>query len=147
MNTRDELSHHGIMGQKWGLRRYQYENGTYTQEGLDRRRRQLDEEQLNVKKRNASDAERKKMLDNYKNRHAMTIDELKEQINRLQIEQQYRKLVEAELEPGKSTVKKILVSDIGEVALKKAVETVTPIVVKSAVDSIQKKKKKNNSNP
>lgn len=29
----DELYHHGIKGQKWGIRRYQYEDGTRTPEG------------------------------------------------------------------------------------------------------------------
>ena len=32
------LSHWGIKGQKWGVRRFQNEDGTYTQEGLARRR-------------------------------------------------------------------------------------------------------------
>lgn len=32
----DELYHHGIKGQKWGLRRYQYEDGTLTPEGKKR---------------------------------------------------------------------------------------------------------------
>lgn len=33
-----ELYHYGIKGQKWGVRRYQNEDGTYTSEGLERRR-------------------------------------------------------------------------------------------------------------
>lgn len=33
----DELYHHGIQGQKWGLRRYQNQDGTYTAEGKIRR--------------------------------------------------------------------------------------------------------------
>ena len=30
------LAHHGIKGQKWGVRRYQNEDGTYTEAGLKR---------------------------------------------------------------------------------------------------------------
>lgn len=32
----DELYHHGIKGQKWGERRYQNEDGTWTEEGRER---------------------------------------------------------------------------------------------------------------
>ena len=39
MNHNDDyLMHHGIKGQKWGVRRYQNEDGTYTEEGKARRR-------------------------------------------------------------------------------------------------------------
>jgi len=31
------LCHHGIKGQKWGVRRYQYEDGTYTELGKKRK--------------------------------------------------------------------------------------------------------------
>lgn len=33
-----ELYHHGILGQRWGIRRYQNDNGTYTNAGKIRRR-------------------------------------------------------------------------------------------------------------
>ena len=33
----DELEHHGIKGQKWGIRRYQNEDGTLTEDGKARR--------------------------------------------------------------------------------------------------------------
>lgn len=34
---KNELKHHGILGQKWGVRRYQNEDGTLTPEGIARR--------------------------------------------------------------------------------------------------------------
>lgn len=33
---KDELYHHGIKGQRWGIRRFQNEDGTYTEEGKKR---------------------------------------------------------------------------------------------------------------
>ena len=39
MNEVSYLSHHGIKGQKWGVRRYQNEDGTLTEEGKIRKNR------------------------------------------------------------------------------------------------------------
>ncbi|MBR2248054.1 MAG: hypothetical protein IJ880_13710 [Bacilli bacterium] len=36
------LIHYGITGQKWGVRRFQNEDGTYTSEGLERRRQLIE---------------------------------------------------------------------------------------------------------
>lgn len=36
MTNEEYLSHHGILGQKWGIRRYQNSDGTLTAEGKKR---------------------------------------------------------------------------------------------------------------
>lgn len=50
----NELYHHGIKGQKWGVRRFQNKDGTRTKAGKDRakyvRERKLSDEQKNKKK-------------------------------------------------------------------------------------------------
>ena len=42
VSEKDYLEHHGILGQKWGVRRYQYADGSLTAAGKKRYKKQLD---------------------------------------------------------------------------------------------------------
>lgn len=66
----EELTHWGILGMKWGIRRFQNKDGTLTEAG---------------KKRYSEDYERSRS----KSREEMTDDELKTAVNRLNNERQY----------------------------------------------------------
>lgn len=86
----DELKHHGIIGMKWGIRRYQNKDGTLTAAGKKRASRlesqynDLTGKKLVKSSKNTSESQgtKKKLSD-------MTDDELKSRINRLQSEKTY----------------------------------------------------------
>lgn len=72
------LAHYGILGQKWGIRRFQNVDGTYTSEG--KRRRNVEPHEDYTK------AHSKKPISQ------MSDKELRDRNNRLQMEQQYKLL-------------------------------------------------------
>lgn len=76
------LAHHGIKGQKWGIRRFQNPDGSYTSEGRTRR---LRERRGNLRSNTLREARRKDI-------NSMTTKEIKEYNDRLQAEQQFKQL-------------------------------------------------------
>lgn len=56
----DSLMHYGIIGQKYGTRRYQLSNGTYTKEGNKRYRKKEEKEERETPERNIYTGERAK---------------------------------------------------------------------------------------
>lgn len=66
----DEMQHHGIKGQKWGVRRFQNEDGSYTAAGKRRAQEQS-------KKENVKD---------------LSDEELAQRIQRLSLEKSYKNL-------------------------------------------------------
>lgn len=65
--TSDEIYHHGIKGQKWGVRRYQNFDGTYTQKGLQRYNKSKDKfEKARADKKDAK-ANKNQAFNNLKN--------------------------------------------------------------------------------
>ena len=58
--TSEELYHHGILGEKWGVRRYLNYDGSYTQAGLKRYNTALDKYEETKKARKQLDSDLKK---------------------------------------------------------------------------------------
>lgn len=89
-----ELYHHGILGMKWGVRRYQNKNGTLTSAGKKRRSAKVEPHEDYIK------AHSKKSV------KQMSDAELRSRINRLQMEKQYSEL--KGMSKGKQYASKIL---------------------------------------
>lgn len=85
------LAHYGVPGQKWGVRRYQYENGTLTAAGKERYGK-ADQDAKGVSKSKGSKPESK----TWKPSDASNLsdEELNRRNSRLQREQQYRQMTE-----------------------------------------------------
>lgn len=88
--TGDVLYHHGIKGQKWGIRRFQNKDGSLTAAGRKRRGEGADGGASN--KDETPEETRSRLLKStdakeiYTNRHLLTTNEINERINRIDTE-------------------------------------------------------------
>lgn len=60
----DYLAHYGVLGQKWGVRRYQNKDGTLTEEGKKRRNESVPRSASNMNDQELRDAINRKRLEN-----------------------------------------------------------------------------------
>ena len=96
--------HYGVLGMRWGVRRYQNKDGALTTAGKKR---------LSKDKDKAEKKERKVAL---KNRRSLSDVDLKKKIERLKIEKEFKNLAEEDISHGRKYVGEIM-SSAGKKAL------------------------------
>lgn len=92
----DYIYHHGVLGMKWGIRRYQNKDGSLTSAGKKRLKDGTDDsdESKKTTETSSSSAPAKKTVKD------LSDEELRARINRLQMERQYADLMK-QLTPEK----------------------------------------------
>lgn len=91
----NNLQHHGIPGQKWGVRRFQNKDGSLTTAGKKR-----------VKDENSTVKDERKEAS--KNRRNLSDADLKKRIERMKLEKEMKDLTDADLSPGKKFINEVL---------------------------------------
>lgn len=105
----NELTHWGIKGMRWGIRRFQNKDGSLTAAG--KKRRGIDDSDDNDTE--STEAKRERLLKStnaselYKNRNLLTTAELNERLNRIDTERRLSEAAAKESKPKKTAIDKV----------------------------------------
>lgn len=105
----NELTHWGIRGMRWGIRRYQNKDGSLTAAG--KKRRGIDDS--DDKDSESTEAKRERLLKStnaselYKNRNILTTAEINERLNRIDTERRLSEAAAKESKPKKTAIDKV----------------------------------------
>ena len=164
----NELTHWGIKGMRWGVRRYQNKDGTLTTAGKKRYAKEmakLKEEERVAKNRQRTKAKLDKLDEKRREIEAiksgkpvpkpaekqthktgikdMSDEELRRVVNRLQLEQQYRQLRPEQVSAGKRFADKVMKDVVApaatEVGKNVLKDYMTNAIKKASADAAKKK--------
>ena len=113
---RNYLMHHGILGQKWGVRRYQNADGSLTSKGqkrYSRQERKALKKQAKIEAYNKRVAQERALDEKIKK---MSDKELRDSINRINMERTYKSMVSSKPQNQGREVALNVLKIVGETA-------------------------------
>ena len=123
----NELNHHGIKGQKWGVRRFQNKDGSLTLAGRKRQKQNND----------GPTHEDHSKSHSIKSVKSMSDKELRDRINRLNMERQYAQLTAQEKSIGKKIVSEVLLN-VGKELAKEYLKNYAKKGIEAAINKSKK---------
>lgn len=106
-NNDEYLAHHGILGMKWGIRRYQNKDGTLTPEGR-KRYGDIDSDNESVDAKKTRVLKSRSATELYKHADLFSDAELKQAYERLNLEANIKRLAPTPVHRGEKFVKNVL---------------------------------------
>ena len=107
-NHTDELCHWGIKGMKWGIRRFQNKDGSLTAAGRKRYKDSEASEPETVEQRRARTLRSTNPRELYENRDLLTTSEMRERIDRINVETQLASMAASTKKSGFDFVDRVL---------------------------------------
>lgn len=94
------LMHHGILGMKWGIRRFQNKDGSLTAKGKKRYNDKDEPKEETVEERRARVLKSTDAKEIYKNRNLLTTNEINERLTRIDTEARLAKVADGTKKTG-----------------------------------------------